>query len=74
MWQETVNEWLKRNERSQAWLARQAGITRRHLFGCMSGERRISVKTLIKLEQAMSAMPGILVLDQEAADAEQQSA
>ena len=39
MWKEIVLEWLDRNERSQAYLARKAKVNIFHLNGCLRGKR-----------------------------------
>jgi ribosome-binding protein aMBF1 (putative translation factor) len=36
-WKEAVHQWLEKNDRSQAWLARRLGITPEHFNRCLRG-------------------------------------
>ena len=61
MWKEIVLEWLDRNERSQAYLARKAKVNIFHLNGCLRGKRECGERTLRKLEMAMGLEPDTLM-------------
>ena len=52
-WRDTVLEWLERNERSQAWLARHAELDPSWISLILSGQREAGPQTLRKLEDAM---------------------
>jgi DNA-binding phage protein len=65
MWTEVIEQWLDANERSQAYLARKAGISAEHLNRCLSGKTRIGPRTLRKLERAMGLPLGTLELTPE---------
>ena len=60
MWQQIVRDWLEENERSQAWLARKAGLDTTWVYLILSGRRHPGPKTLRKLEAAMGKESGTL--------------
>ena len=60
IWQTTVREWLEREQRSQAWLARKAGMDTSYVSACLNDLRRPGAKALRKLELAMGLAPGTL--------------
>ena len=61
MWINQVMEWLEANQRTQAWLARNARINEGHLSQCLRGHRPVGQRTLYRLEKAMGLEPGELV-------------
>lgn len=64
MWIEFTKEWLFQQERSQAWLARQARISDEHLSQCLCGHRTPGPRTLARLERAMNLPVGHLSVDE----------
>ncbi len=54
MWVDIVQSWLEENDRSQAELARMAGISIFHLNRCMVGKAMASRRLLYKLQNAMN--------------------
>lgn len=52
MWTSKVRQWLKQNDRKQAWLARKANIPESHLSKVMNGKLMAGEVTLKKLEEA----------------------
>ena len=59
-WKTIVLEWLEVNDRSQAWLARRAGISERTMSMGLNGIHTPNPRTLKKLEKAMGLEPGAL--------------
>ena len=55
-----VRCWLVQEERSQAFLARKAGIDHSHLSMILSGQRTAGHRVLLKLEKAMELELGTL--------------
>ena len=53
MWNAIVTSWLEENQRSQAYLARKAGINESYLSRSMNGKTRVGERTLRRLERAM---------------------
>lgn len=62
MWIEQVQEWLTKNDRTQAWLSRKAGVSAFHLNRCLQGKENASARFLAKLEIAMGLAAGTLKL------------
>ena len=60
-WQGVVNDWLKKNRRSRAWLCRQAQLSETHMSHQMYGRRGIKDETLRDLEKVMGLAPETLV-------------
>ena len=60
-WQQVVREWLREEERSQAWLCRKAGLDTSVFSRQMTGRRRISDCALRKIEDVLCLKPGTLV-------------
>ena len=61
IWQETIIEYLEREERSQAWLARKAGMDTHYLSAILNGLRSPGPKVLRKLDRAIGLAPGTLM-------------
>lgn len=61
MWTDYVKEWLRVHERTQAWLARKAGLSDSQLNHYFAGRHIAGIKNLSRLEQAMGLAPGTLV-------------
>ena len=61
MWETITRDWMDTNDRSQAWLARKAGISDEHFSQCLNGHRFPGLRTLKRLERAMDMIPGRLV-------------
>ena len=59
-WQETILDWLNREERSQAWLARKAVINDSYLSAILNDLRSPGSKVLHKLDRAMVLPLGTL--------------
>ena len=59
-WQETILDWLDREERSQAWLARKAGMNQNYLSAILNNLRSPGSKVLHKLDRAMGLPLGTL--------------
>ena len=53
-WSSFVRQWLRDNDRSQAWLCRQAGLSETHFSKQINGHRHIDRYDLNALERAMS--------------------
>lgn len=69
-WQETISEWLKANDRSQAWLARRADLSEQHFSRLMTGKiGNPAEETLRKLEEAMGMAEGTLEREPDKATA-----
>ncbi len=60
-WKTAVYGWLERERRSQAFLAREAGIDSSYLSRCLNGKLRIGTRSLRRLETAMGVPSGTLV-------------
>ena len=60
-WQEIVREWLRRNDRTQAWLCRQARLSETQFSKQMRRHREIDDYDLHALEAAMEIRRGTLV-------------
>lgn len=67
VWAISVSGWLHRNERSQAWLAEKANVSRSHLSKCMSGQLQPSSDLLGRLEAVMReyGLPEAITLTKE---------
>ncbi len=52
--QSRIREWLVRNERTQAWLARKADMSETQLHHLITCKHKAGPKTLRRLEVAMS--------------------
>ena len=61
-WQMTVTDWLGKNERSQAWLARKTGLNPSWIYLILADRRQAGPKTLRKLEVAMDMPSGTLAV------------
>ena len=61
MWRAKVKEWLEREERDQAYLARHAEISEAHISNLMTGKAQPSLDTLRKLEEVMGMEFGELM-------------
>jgi len=59
-WKDAVREWLEREMRSQAFLAREARIDATYLSLCLNDRRNIGYRALRKLERAMGMDAGEL--------------
>ena len=59
-WQETIRDWLEREDRSQAWLTRKAGIDKNYLSAILNGLRSPGPRVLRRLDRAMGLPPGTL--------------
>ena len=57
-WSDFVRQWLRQNDRSQAWLCRQAGHSETHFSKQMRGHRRIDTYDLAALERVMGLSKG----------------
>lgn len=55
-----IQRWLDREERTQAYLARKAGINESYLSMILSGQRVPGIRALRKLEAAMALETGKL--------------
>ena len=60
-WKQTVLEWLEKEDRSQSWLSRKAGLNPNYLSALLNDIRRPGVKALNKLEAAMQLEARTLV-------------
>ena len=60
-WKDIVLAWLKREDRSQSWLSRRAGLNPNYLSALLNDIRRPGIKALTKLEDAMDMRKGTLV-------------
>ena len=60
-WQETVRDWLRENDRTQAWLCRAARLSETQFSKQMRGHRQINRYDLEALEEAMGIASGTLV-------------
>ena len=67
-WKTAVYAWLERERRSQAFLAREAGIDSTYLSRCLNDRVAIGKGSLRKLETAMRINSGTLMLDNGALD------
>ena len=61
MWRQKVREWLEREERDQAYLARHAKISESYVSNLMTGKVQPSLETLRKLEEVMGMEFGELM-------------
>ena len=59
-WQETIRDWLEREERSQAWLARKARMDTNYLSAILNDLRHPGSKVLGRLDRAMGLPLGTL--------------
>lgn len=59
-WQESIRDWLDDADRSQAWLARKAGMDGSYLSMLLSGQRIPGLRVLMKLDRAMGLPAGTL--------------
>ena len=60
-WQRMVRDWLRQNDRTQAWLCRQARLSETQFSKQMRGHRQIDGYDLKALEVAMGIPVGTLV-------------
>lgn len=60
MWTDYLKKWLLEHERSQAWVARKAGMSDSQLNHYLAGRHKAGVKVLRRLEMAMDMDPGTL--------------
>lgn len=60
MWQQKIIDYLDREDRSQAWLARKAGMDVAYLSVILNGVRSPGPKVLRKLDKAMGLARGTL--------------
>lgn len=60
-WQDVVRDWLEREERSQAWLARKAKMDLTYFSLILNDHRKAGTKILRRLEGAMGLPSGTLV-------------
>lgn len=60
----TIMAWLEREERSQNFLARKAGLDSTYLSTILNGHRKPGSKVLAKLERAMGLSAGSLSVEQ----------
>ena len=60
-WIKVVEDWLVREERSPAYLARKAHIQSTYIYSLLSGAKRPGRRTLGKLERAMGLPEGTLI-------------
>ncbi len=51
-WIDAVRQWLEENERSQAWLARKAGLDASWVSQVLAGSKPAGRKTIAALERA----------------------
>ena len=68
MWQTKVREWLKQNDRTQAWLARKADISESYFSFILNGYKPVSEAYLTNLEKVMGVEPHTLVGLKESAN------
>ena len=61
LWNQVVLDWLRENERSQAWLARKAGVSAVHLCRCLNVSNNPSDRLLYRLEKVMGVEADSLV-------------
>ena len=59
-WQEIIREWLDREERSQSWLARKAGMDVSYLSAILNDLRQPGAKVLGKLDRVLGLPSGTL--------------
>ncbi len=52
-WRQKVREWLEENDRSQAWLARKAGLDASWVSQVLAGKQPAGLKTLRAIEDAL---------------------
>ena len=57
---QVIKDWLEGHERTQAWLARKAGMSDSQLNHYLAGRHKAGVKVLKRLENAMEMEPGTL--------------
>jgi transcriptional regulator with XRE-family HTH domain len=60
MWKVIVTGWLEENQRTQAYLARKAGINESYLSRCLNDKTPAGERTLRRLELAMDMTVGAL--------------
>ena len=60
-WQDLTRRWLRQNDRTQAWLCRQARLSETQFSKQMRGHRQIDDFDLGRLEAAMAIPRGTLV-------------
>ena len=60
MWKQRIIDYLDREDRSQAWLARKAGMDGHYLSAILNDLRRPGKKVLRKLDHAMGLPQGTL--------------
>ena len=61
MWKQRIIDYLDREDRSQAWLARRAGMDTHYLSAILNDLKQPGPKVLRKLDRAMGLMPGTLM-------------
>jgi transcriptional regulator with XRE-family HTH domain len=59
-WMDAVKQWLATHERTQAWLARKAGMSDSQLNHYLAGRHKAGVKKVALLEKAMDLPAGTL--------------
>ena len=68
-WQDVVNVWLEKHDRSRASLCREAELSETHFAHQMYGRKRIKDQALLRVEEAMGLEPNTLVDLKRVADA-----
>lgn len=65
---EMVRQWITFHERTQAYLARKAGLDESYVSMILNGQRKPGRRAIAKLEIAMGLPPGTLADAQAQAD------
>jgi len=60
MWKQRILDYLEREDRTQAWLARKAGMDGHYLSAILNDLRSPGPKVLGKLDRAMGLRAGTL--------------
>ena len=60
MWKKRIIDYLEAEDRSQAWLARKAGMDQHYLSAILNDLRQPGTKVLRKLDRVMGLAPGTL--------------
>jgi len=60
-WQQVVRDWLEKEERSQAYLARKARVDMNYLSAILNDLRHPGHSVLGRLDTAMGLEPGTLL-------------
>ena len=61
MWRDAVRDWMEREERDQAYLARKSGLSVSHMSNIMTGKHEPSLETLRRFEEVMGLEFGELM-------------